>query len=147
MNIDHICIAVRSIDRAIPRIADMFGYTQKTNKITNTRQKVNVVFLEKQESLDIKLIEPSSPDSPLVDSLKKGEGLHHICFKTDKSVSLELDLLKQKGLRVLADAEKGEAFDDELIAFIYAGFGLNIELIDTDKRRGLINTLNNDEYN
>ncbi|MES9924061.1 MAG: VOC family protein [Candidatus Thiodiazotropha endolucinida] len=146
MNIDHICIAVRSIDRTIPRIADIFGYTQKTNKITNTRQKVNVVFLEKQESLDIKLIEPSSPDSPLIESLKKGEGLHHICFKTEKSVPFELDILKQKGLRVLADAEKGEAFDDELIAFMYAGFGLNIELIDTDKRRGLINTLNNDGY-
>ncbi|MEW8027516.1 MAG: VOC family protein [Candidatus Thiodiazotropha sp.] len=139
MKIDHICIAVRSIDRAIPRLFDIFGYTQKTEKITNTRQKVNVVFLEKQESLDIKLIEPSGSDSPLIESLKKGEGLHHICFKTDKCVSEELDVLKQKGLRVLSDAKKGEAFDDEMIAFLYAGFGLNVEIIDTDKRRAVIN--------
>jgi methylmalonyl-CoA epimerase len=138
MNIDHICIAVRSIDRALPRFLDIFGYNQKTEKITNTRQKVNVVFLEKQASLDIKLIEPSAIDSPLIESLKKGEGLHHICFKTEKTVPEEVEILKQKGLRVLADSEKGEAFDDELIAFMYAGFGLNIEVIDTEKRRGVI---------
>ncbi|MES9969192.1 MAG: VOC family protein [Candidatus Thiodiazotropha sp.] len=138
MNIDHICIAVRSIDRAILRLTDIFGYEQKTIKITNTRQKVNVVFLEKENSLDIKLIEPTDPKSPLIESLKNGEGLHHICFKTDKCITEEITTLKNKGLRVLSDAEKGEAFDDELIAFMYAGFGLNIELIDTDKRRGLI---------
>ncbi len=139
MKIDHICIAVRSIERAIPRFVEIFGYKQKTDKITNTRQKVNVVFLEKQESLDIKLIEPSDSESPLIQSLKKGEGLHHICFKTENGVTEELENLRMKGLRVLSEAEKGEAFDDELIAFIYAGYGLNIELIDTDKRRGIIN--------
>jgi methylmalonyl-CoA/ethylmalonyl-CoA epimerase len=145
MNIDHICIAVRSIDRAIPRFLDIFGYRQKTEKITNTRQKVNVVFLEKQESLDIKLIEPSGTDSPLIESLKKGEGVHHICFKTAKSVPEEVDILKQKGLRVLADADMGEAFDNELIAFLYAGFGLNIEVIDSDKRRGVIKRVDTDK--
>jgi methylmalonyl-CoA/ethylmalonyl-CoA epimerase len=138
MKIDHICVAVRSIDRAVPKFFDMFGYRQKTEKITNTRQKVNVVFLELEGSLDIKLIEPSGKDSPLIDSLKKGEGLHHICFKTESSVQDEVEVLSQKGLRVLANAEKGEAFDDELIAFLYAGFGLNVEVIDTDKRRGTI---------
>jgi methylmalonyl-CoA epimerase len=140
MKVDHICISVRSIDRAIPKFKEVFGYRQKTQKITNTRQKVNVVFLESEGSLDIKLIEPSGKDSPLIESLKKGEGLHHICFKTDASVEDEVEVLSQKGLRVLADAEKGEAFDDELIAFLYAGFGLNIEVIDTDKRRGLIDS-------
>jgi catechol 2,3-dioxygenase-like lactoylglutathione lyase family enzyme len=138
MKIDHICIAVRSIDRTLPRMLDLFGYRQKTEKITNTRQQVNVVFLELDDSLDIKLIEPSGKDSPLVDSLKKGEGLHHICFKSENSVQHEVEVMSKKGLRVLANAEQGEAFDDELIAFLYAGFGLNIEIIDTDKRRGII---------
>ncbi|MCU7874356.1 MAG: VOC family protein [Candidatus Thiodiazotropha sp. (ex Lucinoma borealis)] len=138
MQIDHICIAVRSIDRAMDRFNDIFGYHQKTEKVTNTRQQVNVVFLEKAGSLDIKLIEPSCKKSPLISFLKKGEGLHHICFKSETTVDVELCKLKDKGVRVLTEPEIGEAFDNEKISFIYAGFGLNIELIDTDKRAGTI---------
>jgi methylmalonyl-CoA/ethylmalonyl-CoA epimerase len=46
--------------------------------------------------------------------------------------------LTGRGLRVLSPPAPGEAFDDHLIAFGYAGFGLNIELIDTDERRALL---------
>ena len=42
--------------------------------------------------------------------------------------------LKDEGFRILAGPEPGEAFNNEDIAFIYATQGLNIELIDTDKR-------------
>ena len=41
-----------------------------------------------------------------------------------------------EGLRILTSPEPGEAFDNELIAFLFAGNGLNIELIDTDKKAG-----------
>jgi methylmalonyl-CoA/ethylmalonyl-CoA epimerase len=37
-------------------------------------------------------------------------------------------------LRILTPPQPGEAFEDEKIAFVYAGDGLSIELIDTDKR-------------
>lgn len=138
MQIDHICIAARSIDRAMARFTDIFGYHQKTEKVTNTRQQVNVVFLAKDGSMDIKIIEPSCKESPLISSLKKGEGLHHICFKSEATVDDELCKLKEKGVRVLTEPEIGEAFNNEKIAFVYAGFGLNIELIDTDKRAGIL---------
>lgn len=137
MVIDHICIATKSIDRVVERLSDLFNYKIKTNKITNTKQKVNVQFLQKKDSLDIKVIEPSDSDSPLWPFVKKGGGLHHICFKAD-NINLACKLLEEKGLRIITAPEPGEAFDNELIAFCYAGFGLNIELIDTDKRRGLI---------
>jgi methylmalonyl-CoA/ethylmalonyl-CoA epimerase len=102
--------------------------------VSNTRQKVNVVFLAKPGSIDIKLIEPSGEDSPLWASLRKGEGLHHLCFRTDDTKAA-LAQLTERGLRVLSPPAPGEAFDDHLIAFGYAGCGLNIELIDTDERR------------
>ena len=136
MRIDHVAIAVRSIDKAAPRLCELFGYTIRTGKVTNTRQQVNVQFLHQPGSIDIKLIEPSGESSPLWQSLKRGEGLHHLCFRTD-DVTNELAALEQKGLRVLAAPAPGEAFDDGLIAFGYAGSGLNVELIDTDARRDL----------
>lgn len=137
MNIDHICIAVRSIDQSAPKLCKMLGFSVRTRKVTNTRQRVNVLFLCRPGSIDIKLIEPSGEDSPLWPFLKRGEGLHHLCFKAD-DVQTQLAALEKLGLRVLAQPAPGEAFDDELIAFGYAGSGLNIELIDTDRRRDLL---------
>ncbi|MFN2329960.1 MAG: VOC family protein [Chromatocurvus sp.] len=136
MNIDHICIAVRSIQPAAEKFSRLFGYHVRTDVVTNTRQRVNVQFLAKPGSLDIKLIEPHGEDSPLWPFVKKGGGLHHVCFKTDDTVAA-CDELADKGLRVVTPPEPGEAFDEALIAFCYAGFGLNVEIIDTDRRRAL----------
>jgi methylmalonyl-CoA/ethylmalonyl-CoA epimerase len=134
MQIDHIAIAVRSVEAAADRLCALFGYARRTAAVTNTRQQVNVLFLSKAGSLDLKLIEPSAADSPLVDFVRKGGGLHHICFRTD-DVRVACDELAAKGARVIAHPAPGEAFDDHLIAFLYAGLGLNVEVIDTDARR------------
>ncbi len=136
MKIDHVCIAVRSIETAAQRLGRLFGYEVATDKVHNSRQDVLVQFLKKTGSLDIKLIEPGSKDSNLISFLKKGEGLHHLCFKTD-DLDQSIEWMLDNRARLIAESEPGEAFDDEKIAFIYAGFGLNVELIDTDKRRGL----------
>jgi catechol 2,3-dioxygenase-like lactoylglutathione lyase family enzyme len=82
MNIDHICIAVRKLEKSVPRFCELFDYRVKTEPVTNTRQKVTVQFVEKPGSLDVKFIEPAGEDSPLWRSLRGGEGLHHVCFRT-----------------------------------------------------------------
>ncbi len=137
MQLDHICLAVRKIDRASVVLTTLLGYSAKTEKVENSRQQVVVQFFSKAGELDIKLIEPSDRESPLVDFLKRGEGLHHLGYKVD-DVTGSLADLKEKGVRVTAEPQPGEAFDESLIAFAFLGSGLNIELIDTDKRRSLI---------
>ena len=49
-------------------------------------------------------------------------------------MSSELVRCKEQNLRILADPQPGEAFENENIAFLYAKQGLSVELIDTDKR-------------
>jgi len=137
MNIDHIGIVTKSLEKGIKLWTGTFGYSQKTNPVTNTRQKVKVVFLEKKGSIDIKLLEPVDDSSSVYRFALKGGGLHHLCFKCD-SLDSKLVELKDEGFRVLAGPEPGEAFDNENIAFIYATQGLNMELIDTDKRVGCL---------
>ncbi len=134
MNLDHICIAVRKIDQARDKLCSQFGYAPRTDKVTNTRQKVIVQFLQKPGSIDLKLIEPSDPSSPIIDFVKKGGGLHHLCFRADDSQTAIQELCDE-GARIIAGPQPGEAFDDNLITFLYLGFGLNVEIIDTDKRR------------
>lgn len=137
MQLDHVCISVRSISSATAKLCPLLGYTPRTQSVTNTRQKVNVVFLSKPGSIDLKLIEPATDDSPLWASLRKGEGLHHLCFRTDDTART-LEILAAQGLRILSLPAPGEAFNDHLIAFGYVGCGLNIELIDSDERRGAL---------
>ncbi|MES9941549.1 MAG: VOC family protein [Candidatus Thiodiazotropha sp. 6PLUC2] len=138
MDVDHVCIAVRSIKSSKNRLCDILQYKEKTEVVKNTKQDVLVQFFNKPGSLDIKLIQPASPQSPLTNFLKsRGEGLHHLCFKAD-DVQQTMDDLLERGARMTADPLPGEAFDDELIAFAYVAGGLNIEIIDTDKRRNLL---------
>lgn len=137
MNIDHIGIVVNSLVKGISHWQLVFNYKQKTEIIINTREKVKVVFLEKVGSTLIKLIEPIDDTSSTYRFMKKGGGLHHLCFKCD-DLSEKIIELNQKGLRTLVPPQPGEAFENENIAFIYAKHGLNIELIDTDKKAKLL---------
>lgn len=137
MNLDHVAIAVRSVDKAADHLCGLLGYMRKTAAVTNTRQRVNVMFLSKAGSLDIKLIEPSDDQSPLMEFVRKGGGLHHLCFRT-ADVPETVGELSNRGVRVLAEPAPGEAFDDHLIAFCYLGLGLNVEFIDSDARRALL---------
>jgi methylmalonyl-CoA/ethylmalonyl-CoA epimerase len=137
MVIDHIGIAVRSIEQSTALWTKVLGYRRITEVVSNTRQKVNVLFLAKSGSATIKLIEPSGPDSPLIPFLRKGGGLHHLCFKC-RDMDSEMERLKRMGLRCIGEPQPGEAFENERIAFFFAGNGLNMELIETDKRAARI---------
>jgi methylmalonyl-CoA epimerase len=141
MLIDHICLAVKSLNSSTKRICEILGYHEKTTPVKNTVQDVNVQFLAKEGSLDLKLIEPASKDSPLINFLRtRGEGLHHVCFKED-DLNKALGHIQQKGARVTAEPIPGETLDEDFIASAYVAGGLNIEIIDTDKRRNLIDPL------
>ena len=135
MKLDHVCLAVRKLGAAREMLGRTLGYRPRTEPVENTRQQVLVQFLSKAGSIDIKLIEPSNPESPLVEFIKRnGGGLHHLAFKTD-SVSDAVVELGAHGAKILTPPQPGEAFDEQLIAFAFVGAGLNVELIDTDLRR------------
>lgn len=137
MVIDHVGIVAKSLEKGIEHWERVFGYRQMTEIVINTRQRVRVVFLSKAGSPLIKLIEPTDSESPVYKVARKGGGLHHLCFKSDDMAN-ELDRLSELGLRVLAEPQPGEAFENEDIAFVWAGQGLNIELIQTDKKARLL---------
>lgn len=137
MIIDHIGLVVRSIEDGLKQWINLFGYRQMTAVVHNTRQKVRVVFLEKDSSVIVKLIEPTDPESPAFVMAKRGGGMHHLCFKVDDLLQGITDLQK-KGARLLNKPQPGEAFCEEDIAFLYAKNGLNIELIETDKKANLL---------
>src|ERR1044072_6420742 len=129
---DHIRIVVRSLEESIEHWQELFGYKRNSDIVANTRQKVRVVFLSKKNSLPVKLIEPSEPDSPVFLFARKGGGLHHLCFRCE-SLKVQVSLLEEKGAKFLVAPQPGEAFKNNDIAFFLTKNNLNIELIDTEE--------------
>lgn len=133
--IDHIGIVVGSLERAISQWETLFGYTRASDVVTNTRQKVRVVFMSKDHSLTIKLVAPSEPASSVAVFARRGGGLHHVCFRCN-DLSVEVPLLQARGARLTVPPEPGEAFCNHEIAFLSIENNLNIELIDTTEKQG-----------
>lgn len=129
--LDHIGIQVADLDAAIQLFGMMFGYVQATRPVHNTRQNVRVVFLEKQDSLPLKLFQTLKADGTPAPA--RGAQLHHLAFRTDE-IDGTLHELEAHGARVLVPPQPGEAFDNEPIAFVHVGMGINTEVVATDKR-------------
>jgi methylmalonyl-CoA/ethylmalonyl-CoA epimerase len=73
----------------------------------------------------------------LINFVNKGGGFHHLCFKCN-DINLKMNELTEKGLITLVAPQPGEAFNNHDIAFMLAKYGINIELIDTDEKAGII---------
>ena len=138
MVIDHIGIVVRSLDEGIQQWQKTFGYKQMTEPVINSRQKVKVVFMEKENSMQVKLLEPTMENSPIYSFAKRGGGIHHLCFRADNLDETINEFNEKKNeIRVIVQPQPGEAFENDPIAFALAKNNLNIEIIDTLKRAKL----------
>lgn len=137
MVIDHIGIVVASLEKGIREWKHFFDYRQSSGIATNTRQKVRVVFLSKEGSVAVKLVEPTEPTSPIARFAQKGGGLHHLCFRCE-DLEVEVPVIRSKGARFLVLPEPGEAFNNKKIAFFLGPDNLNCELIDTTEKASLL---------
>lgn len=137
MIIDHICFAVKDLQEGISHWSNVFGYDQMTEVVENTRQKVKVVFMSKKGSILIKLIEPSEGNQSLINFVNRGGGFHHICLRCE-NINNGMQELTEKGLIKLVPPQPGEAFNNHEIAFLLSRYNLNVELIDTDEKAGII---------
>ena len=99
--IDHIGIAVHSIEASLPLYRDAFGLNYLGEDVVES-QGVRVVFLEIGESL-IELLEPTRDDSPIAKFLaKNGEGIHHMAMGCD-DIEAARDQALQSSIRLLSD--------------------------------------------
>ncbi|SFJ55898.1 methylmalonyl-CoA epimerase [Thermoflavimicrobium dichotomicum] len=114
--IEHIGIAVKSLQESVPFYTDLLGL-KLLGFDTVESEKVKVAFLEIGETR-LELLEPTSPDSPIAKFIeKKGEGIHHIAFRVDDAVK-RLNFLKEKGIRLIHEVPK-EGAHGNLIAFLH----------------------------
>jgi methylmalonyl-CoA/ethylmalonyl-CoA epimerase len=123
--LDHIGIAVKSLEAA--KIYEALGLTVEHVETVET-QGVRTAFLSAGEA-NIELLEPTGPQSTVAKFIeKRGEGIHHICFRVD-NIEAQLERLKKMGYRLINEAPVTGAHGCR-VAFLHpaAGNGVLIEL-------------------
>lgn len=127
--IEHLGIAVTSLDEAIPFYENVLGL--KCYNIEEVAdQKVKTAFF-KVGDIKIELLEGTSPESPVAKFIeKKGQGVHHVAFAVD-GIEDALADAESKGVQLIDKAPRkgAEGLD---IAFLHpkSTFGVLTEFCE-----------------
>ena len=114
--INHIGIAVNSLDDSVPFYRDNLGMALVGIEEV-AEQKVRVAMLQVGESL-IELLEATAPDSPVAAFIaKNGVGIHHIAYEVD-DVEAAIARLLADGARMI-DEKPRQGAHGTRIAFIH----------------------------
>ena len=127
--IDHIGIAVESIENSLRFYKDLLGLEYEGSEEV-AEQNVRIAFLKIGES-KIELVEPTSDDSPIAKFLeKRGSGIHHIAITVD-NIEAALARHLEAGARLIDEKPRIGAHNMR-IAFIHpkASGGVLFELCE-----------------
>ena len=129
--IDHIGIAVNSIEEAVKLYTDVLGLKLKDIEVVE-EQKVKTAIIPVGES-KIELIESTDPEGVIAKYIeKRGEGMHHLALEVS-NIQETLETLQEKGIPLI-DQEPRKGVEDTSIAFLHPkGTKVLIELVEPRK--------------
>ncbi len=132
-HIEHIGIAVTSLDEAIPFYEKVLGLDcYRIEEVKS--QKVKTAFFKVGQT-KIELLEPTDPDSAVAKFIsKRGEGIHHIAFAVN-DIDRKLKEVEEKGVRLIDNVSRkgAEGMD---IGFLHpkSTFGVLTELCEKKEK-------------
>jgi methylmalonyl-CoA/ethylmalonyl-CoA epimerase len=125
--IAHVGIAVESIAGALPFYRDVLGLIPLPAEHADGAEIVSLRFGD----VDIELLEPKDPDSPVAKFIaKRGPGIHHVCYRVP-DLDAALARARASGYR-LVDERPRQGAHGRRIAFLHpkATGGILLELTD-----------------
>ena len=127
--LDHVGIAVASLDEALPVWESILG-APGSGRETVGPQGVEVVFVGTGPGR-VELLAPTRPDSPVARFLdRRGPGMHHLCYRVE-NVASALAELEREGYRLI-DREPRRGAAGHLVAFLHpaTSTGVLLELVE-----------------
>ena len=132
-HIEHIGIAVRSLETAIPFYENMLG--SKCYAVEDVKdQKVKTAFFKIGQT-KIELLESTDTEGPIGKFIeKRGEGIHHIAFAVE-DIETHLKEAEESGIRLI-DKNPRRGAEGLDIAFLHpkSTFGVLTEFCE-DKNK------------
>ncbi len=115
-HIEHLGIAVKSLDEAIPYYEKVLGLVcYNIEEVAD--QKVRTAFFKVGDT-KIELLEPTSPESTIAKFIEnRGEGIHHIAFAV-KGIEAALAEAEAAGVRLIDKTPRAGA-EGMTIAFLH----------------------------
>jgi methylmalonyl-CoA/ethylmalonyl-CoA epimerase len=115
-HIEHIGIAVKSLNEAIPFYEKLLGVRcYSIEEVTD--QKVRTAFFKVGQT-KIELLESTDPDGPIGRFIeKKGEGIHHVALAI-RELSKKLEELDEMGIQLI-DKDPRKGAEGLNIAFLH----------------------------
>lgn len=114
--VDHIGVAVESIDTALAVYRDALGMPL-VHRETVSEQGVEAVLLDVGES-HIELLQPLSPDTAVGKFLaRRGPGLHHVAYRVE-SIEETLQALRAAGVKLI-DERPRTGIRGSQVAFLH----------------------------
>lgn len=127
--VDQVAIAVHSIEKSLQFYQGTLGL--KLHSIEEVpSEKVKVAILMVGETR-IELLEPMSKDSPISSFLeKRGEGVHHIAFRTQNIHSV-INQLRDKQVKIIEPAPR-KGSENSKVGFVHphSTSGVLLELVE-----------------
>lgn len=116
-HIEHIGIAVKSIDAAIPYYENVLGLKcYAVEEVAD--QKVRTAFFMVGDT-KIELLESTSEDGTIAKFIeKKGEGVHHVAFAVEDGVAQALQSVEAAGVQLI-DKTPRKGAEGLNIAFLH----------------------------
>ena len=133
--VDHIGIAVRSLENTLPFYTDVLNLPLLGIEEVDT-QMVRVAFLQ-AGGTKLELLEPTSEESPIAKFIeKRGEGIHHVALGVD-SIEDRIIEMREKGIRMIDDQPRLGA-GGASIAFMHpkSASGVLFELCEKKGMKG-----------
>ncbi len=131
MKIDHIGIAVESLQEGLKFYRDALGLEYKGQEEVK-EQGVKVAFLKLGES-KIELLEPLGEEGPIARHLeKRGPGIHHLALEVS-DIDDRVQDLKNSGVEFIGE-KPSEGAGDKKIIFIHpkSARGVLLELCEVN---------------
>jgi methylmalonyl-CoA/ethylmalonyl-CoA epimerase len=116
-HIEHLGIAVNSIEEALPYYENVLGL-KCYNIETVEDQKVRTAFLKVGDT-KIELLEATSPESTIAKFIEnRGQGVHHVAFAVESGVAGALAEAENKEVRLI-DKSPRKGAEGLNIAFLH----------------------------
>ncbi len=130
-SIDHLGIAVQSIEEALKFYRDQLGLGVVARETVEV-EKVRAALLPAGESR-IELLEASEADSTIARFIeKRGEGLHHVALRV-KDFEAILERLRASGARLLNEPRRGAGGHTYVFIHPACTGGVLVELIQEEQ--------------